>query len=115
MERRALISAHETGSAHSKSVTAMRSGVSMPFRNQASRDPKHGQIRRSCHMAAEAIGRHALDAANGILFAATGNPAPDFYGDVRKGSNLHTNSAVALDVRTGKVLWIHQFHISRYT
>lgn len=51
----------------------------------------------------------SLDATKGIVFAAIGNPAPDFYGDDRQGTNLHTNSVVALQVKTGKVLWIHQF------
>jgi glucose dehydrogenase len=51
----------------------------------------------------------SLDRNMGIVYARIGNPAPDFYGDVRKGANLHTNSAVALDVKTGKVLWLQQF------
>lgn len=51
----------------------------------------------------------SFDVKKGIVFAAVGNPAPDFYGDVRKGSNLHTNSAVAIDARSGKVLWQQQF------
>ena len=51
----------------------------------------------------------ALDAARGILYVPVGNPSPDFYGDVRPGEDLYTNSAVALDVKTGKLLWYHQF------
>jgi alcohol dehydrogenase (cytochrome c) len=51
----------------------------------------------------------ALDANRGILYLPVGNPAPDFYGSVREGDNLYTNSAVALDVRTGKLLWYRQF------
>jgi alcohol dehydrogenase (cytochrome c) len=51
----------------------------------------------------------ALDAERGILYVPVGNPAPDFYGEVREGANLYTNSAVALDVRTGKLLWYRQF------
>jgi alcohol dehydrogenase (cytochrome c) len=51
----------------------------------------------------------ALDAERGILYVPVGNPAPDFFGDVREGSNLYTNSAVALDVHTGKLLWYRQF------
>lgn len=38
-----------------------------------------------------------------------GNPAPDFYREVRPGSNLYTDSVVALDVKTGKLLWYKQF------
>lgn len=51
----------------------------------------------------------ALDATKGVLYLPVGNPAPDFYRDARPGANLYTNSAVALDVKTGKLLWYHQF------
>ena len=51
----------------------------------------------------------SLDAERGILYLPVGNPAPDFYGEAREGANLYTNSAVALDVRTGKLLWYRQF------
>ena len=51
----------------------------------------------------------SLDARKGVLYVPVGNPAPDFYPDARPGTNLYTNSAVALDVRTGKLLWYRQF------
>ncbi|HEY8009773.1 MAG TPA: PQQ-binding-like beta-propeller repeat protein [Rudaea sp.] len=51
----------------------------------------------------------ALDAAKGVLYIPVGNPAPDFFGAARPGDNLYTNSLVALDVKTGKLLWYHQF------
>jgi alcohol dehydrogenase (cytochrome c) len=51
----------------------------------------------------------ALDAARGVLYVPVGNPAPDFYGQARPGDNLYTNSLVALDVKTGKLVWFHQF------
>jgi alcohol dehydrogenase (cytochrome c) len=44
-----------------------------------------------------------------VLYVPVGNPSPDFYPDVRPGSNLYTNSVVALDLRTGKLLWFRQF------
>jgi len=50
----------------------------------------------------------AVDAAAGILYAAAGNPAPDFYGAVREGADLYTDSVIALDVRSGKLLWYDQ-------
>lgn len=49
-----------------------------------------------------------LDAAAGLVFAATTNPAPDFAGGVREGDNLYTNSIVALDARTGRMAWYRQ-------
>lgn len=51
----------------------------------------------------------SLDAKNGVLYVPVGNPAPDFYPEARPGSNLYTNSAVALNVKTGKLLWYRQF------
>ncbi|MGH8121762.1 MAG: PQQ-binding-like beta-propeller repeat protein [Rudaea sp.] len=51
----------------------------------------------------------ALDAAKGVLYIPVGNPAPDFFGAARPGDNLYTNSLVALDVKTGKLVWYHQF------
>ncbi len=51
----------------------------------------------------------SLDAARGVLYVPVGNPAPDFFGAARPGDDLYTNSAVALDIRSGKLLWFHQF------
>jgi alcohol dehydrogenase (cytochrome c) len=51
----------------------------------------------------------SLDAKAGILYLPVGNPAPDFYGAIRPGANLYTNSLVALNVKTGKLLWYNQF------
>src|SRR5438874_8251167 len=51
----------------------------------------------------------AFDVNQGILYLSVGNPSPDFFGAAREGDNLYTNSAVALDVRSGKLLWYRQF------
>ena len=51
----------------------------------------------------------ALDVHKGILYLPVGNPSPDFNGTVREGDNLYTNSVVALDVHSGKLLWYRQF------
>lgn len=50
----------------------------------------------------------AYDAASGRLFVAVGNPAPNLEGTHRAGSNLFTDSIVALDVRTGSRVWHFQ-------
>jgi len=50
----------------------------------------------------------ALDTKKGLLYLPVGNPSPDFYGEVRPGDNLYTNSVVVLDVATGKLQWYHQ-------
>ena len=50
----------------------------------------------------------SFDSKAGIVFVPVGNPAPDFYGAARPGDNLYTNSVVALDVHTGKLIWHKQ-------
>jgi alcohol dehydrogenase (cytochrome c) len=49
-----------------------------------------------------------LDEGNGLLFVPAGNPAPDFDIEVRKGDNLYTNSVIALDARTGRMVAYNQ-------
>jgi alcohol dehydrogenase (cytochrome c) len=44
-----------------------------------------------------------------LYYAGTGNPAPDFDGEVREGDNLYTDSVVAVDVDTGEIKWHYQF------
>ncbi len=47
----------------------------------------------------------AIDEETGILYAAVGNSAPDFYDANRPGDNPHTASVVALNAETGKLIW----------
>src|SRR3984957_12142064 len=51
----------------------------------------------------------SYDTEKDILYIASGNPAPDFYDDARPGTNLYTNSMIALDGKTGRLLWYNQF------
>jgi len=51
----------------------------------------------------------ALDLENNMLFVPTGSAAPDFYGGFRKGKNLYSNSLLALEADTGKLIWHYQF------
>ena len=48
------------------------------------------------------------DPANNLVFVPTGSPSPDYYGGERKGDNHYANSVVALNARTGKVVWYFQ-------
>jgi alcohol dehydrogenase (cytochrome c) len=50
----------------------------------------------------------SFDAANGILYVPAGNPAPDFDIDLRRGDNLYTNSVIALDATSGRMLGYNQ-------
>jgi alcohol dehydrogenase (cytochrome c) len=49
-----------------------------------------------------------FDPETNLLYWGTGNPAPDFDGEVRPGDNLHTDSVIAVDADTGEIRWHYQ-------
>jgi alcohol dehydrogenase (cytochrome c) len=49
-----------------------------------------------------------LDTERGVLYLPAGNPAPDFDAEARGGDNLYTNSIIALDAATGRLLGYNQ-------
>ena len=51
----------------------------------------------------------SADVDANVVYWPVGNPHPDTDGDERAGSNLYTNSDLAIDVKTGKLLWYFQF------
>ena len=51
----------------------------------------------------------SYDVETRTLFWCVGNPYPATDGDQREGSNLYTNSVLALDPDTGKLRWYYQF------
>jgi alcohol dehydrogenase (cytochrome c) len=51
---------------------------------------------------------YTLDTVAGSLFLATGNATPDFLGEARPGTNLHTYSVIELDARLGTLKWSRQ-------
>jgi PQQ-dependent dehydrogenase (methanol/ethanol family) len=51
----------------------------------------------------------SYDSEAGVLYWSTGNPYPDTDGDERIGDNLYTNCDLALDPKTGKLLWHFQY------
>lgn len=57
---------------------------------------------------ANAWGGITVDEQRGWVFAATGSATDDFYGGLRKGSNLFANSVLALDAATGQLKWHYQ-------
>lgn len=50
----------------------------------------------------------SYDRAQGLVYVAVGNPAPDLYDNLRPGSNLYTCSLIALEINTGKLGWYFQ-------
>ena len=51
----------------------------------------------------------SYDPVNKLTIWGTGNPVPEFDPQARPGDNLYTNSAVALDINTGKLVWYYQY------
>jgi alcohol dehydrogenase (cytochrome c) len=51
----------------------------------------------------------SFDVDQNLVIWTVGNPGPDFYGEMRPGDNLYTDSVVALDAETGKLRWHYQF------
>ncbi|HEY4099748.1 MAG TPA: pyrroloquinoline quinone-dependent dehydrogenase [Gemmatimonadales bacterium] len=50
----------------------------------------------------------SVDQQRGIVFAATGSAAMDWYGANRTGDDLYANTVLALDANTGKRIWHYQ-------
>jgi quinoprotein glucose dehydrogenase len=50
----------------------------------------------------------SLDEKRGIVFVPTASPKYNFYGANRPGANLFGDSLLALDARTGKLIWHFQ-------
>jgi quinoprotein glucose dehydrogenase len=48
------------------------------------------------------------DPARGLVFLPVSTASPDFYGGDRPGSNLFSDSVVALDAATGRLVWHFQ-------
>jgi alcohol dehydrogenase (cytochrome c) len=51
----------------------------------------------------------SYDPSLDLIYWGIGNPAPAFSGDGRPGDNLFTDSVVALNASTGKLVWYFQF------
>lgn len=51
----------------------------------------------------------AFDPETNLIYWGTGNPGPDWNGDVREGDNLYSDSLIAIDADSGKLKWHFQF------
>ncbi len=51
----------------------------------------------------------SFDPDQNLIFWGTGNPGPDWNGEVRKGDNLYSDCLLALDAYTGQLKWYFQF------
>jgi quinoprotein glucose dehydrogenase len=53
-------------------------------------------------------GGMSVDVKRGWVFVSTGSPAFDYYGGIRKGTNLFGNCVIALNALTGERIWHYQ-------
>jgi alcohol dehydrogenase (cytochrome c) len=51
----------------------------------------------------------SYDAELNLVYWGTGNPGPDWNGDVRMGDNLYSDSVLAINPDTGEMVWYFQF------
>ncbi|HEV3179546.1 MAG TPA: pyrroloquinoline quinone-dependent dehydrogenase [Steroidobacteraceae bacterium] len=58
--------------------------------------------------AGNAWGVVSVDEEHGLALVPTGSASPDFYGGMRLGSNRFANSLLALDARSGRLVWQRQ-------
>ena len=58
--------------------------------------------------AANSWGLMSIDEDNGLVLVPTGSASPDFFGGTRLGANHFANSLLALDAKTGKLVWHQQ-------
>jgi quinoprotein glucose dehydrogenase len=53
-------------------------------------------------------GLMSVDEDNGLVLIPTGAPSPAYFGGTRLGSDRFANSLIALDAKTGKLVWNQQ-------
>ena len=58
--------------------------------------------------AANAWAPMSADVARGLVFIPTSSPSPDYFGGRRPGDDRYANSIVAINAKSGKVVWHFQ-------
>jgi quinoprotein glucose dehydrogenase len=58
--------------------------------------------------AGNAWGLMSVDEEHGLVLVPTGSASPDFYGGTRLGSDRFADSLLALDARSGRLVWHQQ-------
>ena len=58
--------------------------------------------------AGNAWGVMSVDEEHGLVLVPTGSASPDFYGGLRLGSDRFADSLLALDARSGQLVWHQQ-------
>jgi alcohol dehydrogenase (cytochrome c) len=51
----------------------------------------------------------SYDPGSNLTYWGSGNPSPKYDSSYRPGDNLYTDSALAVDAASGKIVWYHQY------
>jgi alcohol dehydrogenase (cytochrome c) len=51
----------------------------------------------------------SYDPTSNLTYWGSGNPSPKYDSSYRPGDNLYTDSALAIDAASGKIVWYHQY------
>ena len=70
--------------------------------------PGHGWVKPGNNGGGTTYMAPTIDPSSGLLYLGTGNPSPAIVGTTRPGPNLYTDSILALNAHTGKLVWYHQ-------
>ena len=70
--------------------------------------PGHGWVPKGRHGGGTVYMPPTIDTRTGLLYVGTSSPSPILLGTVRPGPNLYANSILALQARTGKLVWYYQ-------
>jgi len=70
--------------------------------------PGHGWVPKGRHGGGTVYMPPTIDMHNGLLYVGTANPSPVLLGTGRAGPNPYTDSILALQPRTGKLIWAYQ-------
>jgi alcohol dehydrogenase (cytochrome c) len=78
----------------------------VPGRGEPGAETWHGQ--GILHGGAPGWFTGVYDAGTDTVFWPTGNPGSDYNGDDRGGDDLYSDCILALDARTGRLIWYYQ-------
>jgi PQQ-dependent dehydrogenase (methanol/ethanol family) len=70
--------------------------------------PGQGWVPKGRHGGGTVYMPPTVDTRTGLLYVGTSGPSPVLLGTKRPGPNLYTTSILALQARTGKLVWYYQ-------
>ncbi|HLY60268.1 MAG TPA: pyrroloquinoline quinone-dependent dehydrogenase [Terriglobia bacterium] len=79
-----------------------------PIPPNTAKPPANGSAKEWHTGAANAWSIMSVDRERDLVFIPTGSASPDYYGGLRPGDDTWADSVVALNAKSGKVVWAYQ-------